>query len=378
MDVARGCTPLEHRHAEHDHSLGIRPTRRATDSFDLAAAAQVCGLGEGDTLHVVESLQRKSLLETSPAPTGTRFRMLETVRRHAATELAGTPSNEADACDALLRWAVAQGARYEQLVAEHDTGSAIQLADREQHNLRAALDWAAARGSAVDGVTVIVSTEDWWRAAGHTAKAWERLRALLDRVDAGPEVQEHSWLRGVTCVAVFAAFLDEAAQHIAADFVERACNRLLRVDDAELRLRMAIELAWVQLDLSDATAGDRLKALLAESLRLGGLMESSLLHYLAIWQLTQNDTVGALASAEACAKAARRSGNEVSLAHSAELWGLVLPAIADIPRRGTSSVRHSLGWCQSTTWAACSTASSRSHGGPAQMENSTRLDACSG
>jgi hypothetical protein len=125
-------------------------------------------------------------------------------------------------------------------------------------------------------------------------------------------------------LAVFAAFLDEAAQHVAADFVERALQRLQGVDDAELRLRMATELAWVQLDLSDATAGDRLRALLAESLRLGGLMESSLLHYLAIWQLTQNDASGALASAEACAMAARRSGNDVSLAHSAELWGLVL------------------------------------------------------
>jgi predicted ATPase/DNA-binding SARP family transcriptional activator len=229
------------------------------DSFDLAAAAQVCGLDEGETLHVVESLHRKSLLETSPAPTGTRFRMLETVRRHAATELAGAPATEADARGALLRWAVAQGAGYERLVAEHDTGSAIQLADREQHNLRAALDWAAAGGSAADGVTVIVSTEDWWRAAGHTAEAWERLRALLDRADAGPELQEHIWLRGVTCLAVFAAFLDEAAQHVAADFVERALQRLEGVGDAELRLRMATELAWVQLDLSDTKAGDRLR-----------------------------------------------------------------------------------------------------------------------
>jgi predicted ATPase len=57
------------------------------DSFDLAAAVQLCGLGEGETLHVVESLHRKSLLETSSAPSGTRFRMLETVRRHAANEL---------------------------------------------------------------------------------------------------------------------------------------------------------------------------------------------------------------------------------------------------------------------------------------------------
>jgi hypothetical protein len=42
----------------------------------------VCGLGEGETLHVVESLHRKSLLETAGADRA-RFRMLETV--------AGTP-----------------------------------------------------------------------------------------------------------------------------------------------------------------------------------------------------------------------------------------------------------------------------------------------
>lgn len=336
------------------------------DSFDLAAAGQVCGLGEGEALLVVESLHRKSLLESSPTPSGTRFRMLETVRRHAATELSRAPATEADARGALLGWAVAQGAAYEQLVAERRTGSAIQLADREQHNLRAALDWAEAGGSAADGIKVIVSTEDWWRAAGNTAEAWERLRALLDRADAGQEVPEHTWLRGVTCLAVFAAFLDEAAQQVAAELVERARQRLERVADAELRLRMATELAWVQLDLSDPTAGHRLRALLAESRRLGGLMESSLLHYLAIWQLSHNDAGGALASAEACATSARSSRNDVSLAHSAELWGLALigngrqPEARDHFRQavvGMVSVDHlgcALHCMESITWWASS------------------------
>jgi hypothetical protein len=249
--------------------------------------------------------------------------MLETVRRHAA-ELAVPGSEHDDARDGLLRWAVAQAAGYQHLARERGTGAAMELADREQHNLRAALDRAATGGSAIDGITVIADTDDWWRAAGHTAEAWERLRQLLDLAASNDAVPERTWLHGVTCLAVFAAFLDEDAQRVAAELVQATVQRLEHVADHELRLRLATELAWVQLDLGDRTVGRRLGALLAESRRLGGLMESSILHYLGIWQLTHGDLDGAHASADACAASAHRSGNDVSTAHSAELWGLVL------------------------------------------------------
>jgi predicted ATPase len=294
------------------------------DSFSLTAAREVCQLADADALQALESLVRKSLLESSPTRDAARFRMLSTVRRHAAAELADTPASRSGALDGLMTWAVEQAQGYQRLTVDSSHHRiAMDLVDREQHNLRAALEWAADGGSAERGITVICCTEDWWRAAGHTAEAWARLRTLLDRA-AHLDVDERTWLEGVTRLAVFAAFLDERAQRVSADLVDRARQRLERVADPELRLRLTVELTWVQLDLADVTAGRRLRDLLAQSRLLGGLMDSSILHYLAIWQLTHDDAAGALATAEACEVSADRGGNDVSRAHSAELYGMVL------------------------------------------------------
>jgi hypothetical protein len=245
------------------------------------------------------------------------------VRRHAAQELGEEPGADCAARDALLRWAAAEAAAYRARAEEHGHRFAMDLVEREQHNMRAALDWAASGGSAVDGIAVLYGTEDWWRAAGHTAEAWDRLRGLLERA-VDDDVPERTWLQGVTSLVVFAAFLDDAAQAVSTELLNRAEQRLAQVPDPELRLRLATELAWVRLDMADAGGGGRFVELLAESHRLGGLMASSLLHYLAIWQLTHDEPPAALASARSCAVSAAATGNDVSQAHSAELLGLVL------------------------------------------------------
>ena len=293
------------------------------DSFSLAAARSVCDLDDDGALEALDALVRKSLLESVPAARSVRFRMLDTVRRHAASGLAEDPVASTAAREGLLRWAVEEAERYRQRADAHGHRVAMDAVEQEQHNMRAALDWAAGGGAAVQGVAVLCGTEDWWRAAGHTAEGWERLRTLLDRA-VDHEVPERTWLHGVTCLVVFAAFLDDAAQAVSAELLGRVERRLEHVPDPELRLRLATELAWVRLDLSDAGGGIRFVELLAESRRLGGLMESSLLHYFAIWQLTNDEPAAALASARACAVSAAAVGNDVSQAHSAELLGMVL------------------------------------------------------
>jgi predicted ATPase/DNA-binding SARP family transcriptional activator len=309
-----------------DQRAAFRCLSVLPDTFGLAAAAGVCGLDDEPALTVLESLVDKSLLTSAYRAESVRFRMLDTVRRHAAAGLAASPADQADhaeARDRLLFWAAAEARHYQRLSADGRRHRvAMDLADLEQHNLRAALDWAAEGGDPADGLAVMCRTEDWWRASGHTVEAWERLQGLLDRAETEP-VPGRRWLEGVTCLAVFATFLDDRAQAIASELVSRAERRLDVLPDRRLRLRLASQLAWIRVDFADSGSGERLRELLEESRRLGGLLESSILHYLAIWQLA-DDPVEALATAQACEVAARRNGNEISRAHAAEVHGIVL------------------------------------------------------
>ena len=123
-------------------------------------------------LWITAALVHKSLVESSAAPDAVRFRMLETVRRHATASLADVAANRVLARDRLLGWATQLAREYQRLIMDHGHHrEAMELADREQHNLRAALDWAADGGSVAEGLVVICRTEDWWRASGHTAEA---------------------------------------------------------------------------------------------------------------------------------------------------------------------------------------------------------------
>ncbi|MFN0026448.1 MAG: ATP-binding protein [Acidimicrobiales bacterium] len=301
------------------HRLAVLP-----DGFGLSAAGRVCGLSDEQVLPVIESLLDKSLVSSAYRGGSVRFRMLDTVRRHARAGLAGLPPAEVSAHDGLLRWAAATARRYWELASEGRHRVAMELGDLEQQNLRAALDWAAESGSVADGVIVMCRMEDWWRSSGHTFEAWERLRHLLDRAQREP-VPERLWLEGVICLAAFATFAGDPARSEISKLIAPAERKLDQLSDRRLALRLATQLAWISLELTDVGTGPRLRDLLAESRRLGGLMESSLLFHLAYWQLSHSP-IDALATAADCETAADRNGNGVSRAHAAEVHGLVLTA----------------------------------------------------
>ena len=181
-------------------------------------------------------------------------------------------AEHAEARDRLLSWAAAQARRYRRLAGEGGRRrEAMEFGDLKQHNLRAALDWAADGGSVADGLIVMCRMEDWWRASGSTVEAWERLRHLARPGRSGESVSERLWLEGVICLAAFATLTDDDARAVVDELTLRAERKLDELPDRRLRLRLATQLAWVRLDLTDVGAGQRLEDLLAESRRLGGL-----------------------------------------------------------------------------------------------------------
>jgi predicted ATPase/DNA-binding CsgD family transcriptional regulator len=107
--------------------------------FTVAAAAEVAGVEAGTVADGLARLAEQSLLVVSPAPAGTRYRALESIRQYGAERLA-VAGEEADTRARQLRWCLAAAA---ELAAGGDDWRA--RFDAVADDLRAALGWAADR-----------------------------------------------------------------------------------------------------------------------------------------------------------------------------------------------------------------------------------------
>jgi tetratricopeptide (TPR) repeat protein len=142
---------------------------------------QVCL--RGDEERAVELLGRlvDASLVRAELTAPTRYRMLETVRQYAAARLAEDPD-----ADAVAR----SHAEHYLGVAERANLSIdrlglgpqdLEAVLREQHNVRAALDWAARRDVEL-GLRLALAVENFW-VTQSPAEWGARLQELIDRAD---------------------------------------------------------------------------------------------------------------------------------------------------------------------------------------------------
>jgi predicted ATPase/DNA-binding SARP family transcriptional activator len=146
---------------------------------DLAAIAAVC-LG-GDEEQAVELLGRlvEASLVRAELAAPTRYRLLETVRQYAVTKLAEDPE-----ADAVRR---AHAEHYLDVADRTNLSIAAlgrgrqdpEAALREQHNLRAALEWAREHDVEL-GLRLVIALENFWVTQA-VAEAGARLDDLLAR-----------------------------------------------------------------------------------------------------------------------------------------------------------------------------------------------------
>jgi len=150
--------------------------------FDLAAAEQVCGtppLGDGDVLDVLGSLVEKSLVLMDENDTGSRYRMLETIRDYAREklELAGErPAIAARHCDCYF--AFTKQANYGMRGPEQ--GEWIQRMEADLDNVRSAM--ALALSGDVDqliAVKMAVAMQTFWTLRGYATEGRSLVRAAL-------------------------------------------------------------------------------------------------------------------------------------------------------------------------------------------------------
>ena len=140
-------------------------------SFGLDQAAAVCSGGDqAAALEVIDQLASKSLLTVERAATGTRYRMLETIRQYAAGRL-----TEAGGTEAARR----QHVRAFLTLAERERLVAVLSHDHD--NFRAALDWSLRTGDEA-GPRLARALGNFWIACGFWLEARDWLeRALASR-----------------------------------------------------------------------------------------------------------------------------------------------------------------------------------------------------
>jgi predicted ATPase/DNA-binding SARP family transcriptional activator len=118
--------------------------------FTAAAAVRLLGEPDGDTLQVLEHLVDQSLLKVDDAPSGARFRMLETVREFSGARRDGAGETER-VTDGFLGWAREFGVAHHESPLGDDPFTAAERLRAEQDNLLHALRQGLARA---DGATV--------------------------------------------------------------------------------------------------------------------------------------------------------------------------------------------------------------------------------
>ena len=199
-------------------------------SFSLEPAAAVCsGREQAATLDVIDRLASKSLLTVEMAATGTRYRMLETIRQYAADRLA-----EADGTE------VARRRHAYAFLALAERERAATVLSRDHDNFRAALDWSLRTGDEA-GSRLAGALGGFWRTCGF----WQEARDWLERAVAAGPADEHVRtdllrllgivLREVGDLARAQAVLSEGCDVAQAADLPAAVQARIRLNLAEIR-----------------------------------------------------------------------------------------------------------------------------------------------
>ncbi len=263
---------------------------------ELAAIAEVCR--SGDEVAALDQLERLVDASLVRAEHGepTRYRLLETVRQYATAKLA----DDRDAPDVRRRHAE----HYLRLAEASNLGlpsfgAGVQQPRqvlREQHNLRAALDWAA-EGDVEVAVRLMLALENFWvtHAVAEGRDRYARLlprataldlvlraRATLDYASCLDVLQDHVSSRAVLeqSRALFEEAGDEsgvanvdyrlgvAGMHLENDvdsarrLWRSSLDTFRRLGDATGELQVLGDFGWLEIRFGDA---DRGRAMARES-----------------------------------------------------------------------------------------------------------------
>jgi predicted ATPase/DNA-binding SARP family transcriptional activator len=174
--------------------------------FDLEAAEVVAGDGSRDSLKLLSSLVRHSMVAIDG---GDRFRLLDTLRAYAAELLADLDADDTRRRHAGHYTQVAE--RSESLVRGVGQGEVLARLRAEVPNFRAALEWSLSIGD-LDTATRLAGSLAWfWALDGRLDVADRHLRRAL-AIDSVPAATRAKVLWGYSLLVAGLGHLDEALE----------------------------------------------------------------------------------------------------------------------------------------------------------------------
>jgi diguanylate cyclase (GGDEF)-like protein len=297
----------------------------ALAAFTGGCTAEAAGAVAGAPPGLLAALVDKSLVVAEPERDGpARYRMLETIRAYAVDRLAADPD-----ADAVRR----RHAEYCAAFAEQSAGGLtgpeqprwVERIEREHENLRAAVEWALARGDTATASRICLGLWRFWRNGSHIGDGREWLdRVLATRSEGGPRANllyaaavlaatqddhETAYRLGAGGLRIAEAGGDMPAMAQAHNALGAAAFGLGDFDRCGRHLRSGLAL-FEELDQPQGTAG-ALGNLAKLSLRLGDLPAAS--GYI-----------------DRCLRLERASGNTFGLVLGLEFRGQILLAQGDL------------------------------------------------
>ena len=165
----RATIDWSHDLLSHGERIAFRRLSVFSGGCTLEAAEAICASGDmtsSDILPLIATLIDKSIVTAQTQQRETRYSMLATLREYANERL--VEAGEADRFRDRHLCYFADLAELAQPLLRTDTISAIwrDRLERDNDNLRAALQWSLERGNTNDGLRLSGALEDYWRARG--------------------------------------------------------------------------------------------------------------------------------------------------------------------------------------------------------------------
>ena len=143
--------------------------------FTADAARQVLGPDVADVEATLEHLVEQSLVKVEDTATGTRFRMLETVREFSAAQAEAAGQTDAST-EAFLAWAKALGVAHHDALFGAEPYASMDLVRAEEDNLAAALRRALTRDDAATVAATMAVLAGLWAIEAN----YGRLHSAID------------------------------------------------------------------------------------------------------------------------------------------------------------------------------------------------------
>jgi predicted ATPase/class 3 adenylate cyclase/DNA-binding CsgD family transcriptional regulator len=217
--------------------------------FGLAAAEAVAAgldVPVAEVLAHLGALVDKSLVQFDNTGSGLgRYRLLETVRQYAASQLDALGSAATSAARTAHRdYYLALAEEAAPQMAGADQASWLDRFDAELGNLRAAIAVSLTEDDPEPGLRLAASLRVYWRIRGHAAEGADVLRALLE---APASVQKATMPRARALAAAAHLLETTGALAIAADYCEEALAIARAVGNESLAADVLQMRAWILL-----------------------------------------------------------------------------------------------------------------------------------